>query len=407
MCRQREREAVSKQIEEASTSQVIVINSDSENEQKPLEDDEDDYDIWQAEARSCEHIDDRAPDAVVAILTNGAPKPKRSKIPRSWRKESQVVYSDEIEATQQNSSLKTKPDAERVVHKGEIAQQHMHQESSPPPAPCLMKSSEEASNPEHEILDDEQSSSPEASAIAVEHRKKITITKTERILFPKLHTSTSPPDTTPPSTAPLHRHQALDRLPSPPPAPSSWLLLARFFGLANPAPAAPSQPLTPVRAHIDADITAPIYIHLPWTTLHDYILLCYYLCSPPPVFNPHSRHIHYLNHPLSSDGWLHHISKHDIAVIDKFLAVLKSKGVLRPGFFHLGDGKRIDAWVVAQTLFRWWVKGVMHGEVRVRGRDRTGKMPGTNRAWTVEDITPFAGQEVDTELLLTGQSSSG
>jgi len=403
MCRQREREAVSKQIEEANTSQVIVINSASQDEQEPSEDDEDDYDIWQAEARSSELTDQNSPEAVMALLTNEALKPKRSKIPRSWRKESQVVYSDEIEATQQDSSLQITTDAARVIEKGEKAQQQMRQESSPPPARCLAESPEEASSPDHETpLYDGQNSSLEPSAIAAEHHKEITITKTERILFPKTHVST-----TSPGTPPLPRHQTLYRPPSPPPppAPSSWFLLGRFFGLSNPAPATP-QPLTPVRAHIDSEITAPIYIHLPWTLLHDYILLCYFLCEPPPAFNPHSPHARFLSRPLALDGWVHYISKHDIAVIDKFMAVLKSKGVRRPGWWHMGDGKAVEAWDVVEKLFVWWKNGIMHGEMKVRGGDKTGNMPGTNRAWTKKDIIPWPTKEIDTKLLLTGQSSS-
>lgn len=401
MCRQREREAVSKRIEEANTSQIIVINSDSEDEQGPPEDDEDDYDIWQAEARSSEHMSERSPDAIMALLTNEAPKPKRSKIPRSWRKESHVVYSDEIEATQQNSSLQIRTDAARVIDKGEKAQPQMHQESSPPPARRLAELSEEASSPEHKTLYDGQSSSLESSAVAVEHDKEITITKTERILFPKPHTSTPPP-----GTPPLHRHQTLYNPPSPLPAPSSWILLGRFFGLSKPAPESP-QPLTPIRAHIDSEITTPIYTHLPWTLLHDYILLCYFLCEPPPVFNPHSPHARFLSHPLALDGWVHHISKHDIAVIDKFMAVLKDKGVRRPGWWRTGDGKAIQAWDVAEMLFAWWRKGTMHGEIRVRSRDRTGNVPGTTMAWTAKDVIPWPTQEIDTQLLLRGQSSSG
>lgn len=297
--------------------------------------------------------------------------------------------------------MQTKMDAARVIDKGEKAQPQMHQESLPPPARSSAESSDETPSPEHETLYDGQSSSLESSAIAVEHHKEITITKTERILFPKAHIST-----TSPGTPPHHRHQTLHRPASPPPAPSSWLLLGRFFGLSNPAPAAP-QPMTPVRAHIDSEITAPIYTHLPWTLLHDYILLCYFLCEPPPVFNHHSLHARLLSHPLSMDGWVHYISKHDIAVIDKFMAVLKSKGVRRPGWWHMGDGKAIEAWDVVEKLFAWWKNGIMHGDLRVRDGDRTGNMPGTNRAWTKKDVIPWPTKEIDTKLLLTGQTSSG
>lgn len=106
---QREREAVSKQIEMANKSQVIIIDSDDEEEEKQ-EPDEDlaDNDIWQSEAQSAEQSRDTTPEASSISLQPEIIKPRRSKLPSPWRRNSQVVYSDEVEPTE--SDLFWQPD---------------------------------------------------------------------------------------------------------------------------------------------------------------------------------------------------------------------------------------------------------------------------------------------------------
>lgn len=104
---QREREVISKQIQEANTSQVIVINSDEERgdgsreeDDKEEEQDDDDVDIWQSEALSShKHLPAsmKAPEAQARCQFA---KPHRSKLPSPWRKHSQVVYSDEVAPTE-------------------------------------------------------------------------------------------------------------------------------------------------------------------------------------------------------------------------------------------------------------------------------------------------------------------
>ena len=110
---QREREAVIRQIEEANTSQVIVIEEskfeDESDEDVEYDDgyveepnDGEETDIWQAEANSSDHQvkplqaavpETRFPEQVL--------KPRRSKLPSPWRKQNQVVYSDETAHSQE------------------------------------------------------------------------------------------------------------------------------------------------------------------------------------------------------------------------------------------------------------------------------------------------------------------
>lgn len=106
---QREREAVSKQIEMANKSQVIVINSDDEEEEKQeAEDDSADSDIWQAEAQPADPSMETTPEAPDILLQPEVVKPRRSKLPSLWRRDSQIIYSDEVEPTE--SDLFWQPD---------------------------------------------------------------------------------------------------------------------------------------------------------------------------------------------------------------------------------------------------------------------------------------------------------
>ncbi|CAF9920775.1 hypothetical protein IMSHALPRED_004999 [Imshaugia aleurites] len=111
---QREREVVSRQIELANKSQVIVIDSDSdsddeaEEETQEPEEDVADSDIWQAEAQSADPSIESTPEASDILLQPEIVKPRRGKLPSPWRRNSQIIYSDEVEPTE--SDLFWQPD---------------------------------------------------------------------------------------------------------------------------------------------------------------------------------------------------------------------------------------------------------------------------------------------------------
>ena len=110
---QREREAVSKQIEMANKSQVIIIDSDDEGEEEQEEEQDPkedfaDTDVWQSEAQSANCSRQTTPEASQFSLQPEVLKPRRSKIPSPWRCNSQVIYSDEVEPTE--SDLFWQPD---------------------------------------------------------------------------------------------------------------------------------------------------------------------------------------------------------------------------------------------------------------------------------------------------------
>jgi serine/arginine repetitive matrix protein 2 len=94
----RERAAVSSQIESASPSKVIVIESDEERDPVNLSGKVDDAeeDIWQAEARlSSSMLEEQSSKA--QLRQEPSEKPRRSKIPSPWRKNTKgLVYSDDL-----------------------------------------------------------------------------------------------------------------------------------------------------------------------------------------------------------------------------------------------------------------------------------------------------------------------
>ncbi len=136
---QREREAVSKQIEMANKSQVIIIDSDDEEDEEKEEPEEDvaDSDIWQAEAQSTDRSRETTPETSNILLQPEVLKPRRSKLPSPWRRNSQVIYSDEVEPTE--SDLFWQPDQSQArASKRQNAKKGQVQDRSDISAECVL-----------------------------------------------------------------------------------------------------------------------------------------------------------------------------------------------------------------------------------------------------------------------------
>ena len=103
---QREREAVSREIDMVNSSQVIIIDSDLE-EQEEVDEEEDDYDVWQEEANSFEKPSEQLKGPKCG-LPQATVKPSRSKLPSPWRRNSQLLYSDEFTEVSSNYSPPSK-----------------------------------------------------------------------------------------------------------------------------------------------------------------------------------------------------------------------------------------------------------------------------------------------------------
>jgi len=129
---QREREVVSREIDMANSSQVIVISGDDTeavDESLTLEEDDNDaadVDICQAEANSSNHP--RASPSVDGdLFPEDIAKPRRGKIPSPWRRDSQMVYSDE--ATEDMSGLFWQPDQRAIQLAKEREERRRRKES--------------------------------------------------------------------------------------------------------------------------------------------------------------------------------------------------------------------------------------------------------------------------------------
>lgn len=92
---QRERDAISKQIQQANSSQVIVINSDDEDVGSPEITLEDDGDIWQEEAQNS-RTDHSSSDIPPIFRQTEAPKPRRSQLPSPWMRKCRDVLDSTI-----------------------------------------------------------------------------------------------------------------------------------------------------------------------------------------------------------------------------------------------------------------------------------------------------------------------
>ncbi|KAI4196218.1 MAG: hypothetical protein LQ350_006711 [Teloschistes chrysophthalmus] len=92
---QRERQAVSKQIQEANSSQVIVVNSDDETNSVHRATDEEDGDIWQEQAQSSGT--GQSTSDIPPIFRQTEPrKPRRSLLPSPWMRKTQDVLNSSI-----------------------------------------------------------------------------------------------------------------------------------------------------------------------------------------------------------------------------------------------------------------------------------------------------------------------
>lgn len=153
---QREREAVSREIQMANSSQVIVINSDDTeavDEQEALQDEASsavDVNIRQPETNSANHS--QASQTIdEALFTEEIVKPRRSKIPSPWRRDSQMVYSDE--ATEDPSGLFWQPD-QRAIQLAKEREERKRRKESHLDVSGMLKPTEKVNEETRAITDD-------------------------------------------------------------------------------------------------------------------------------------------------------------------------------------------------------------------------------------------------------------
>ncbi|MCJ1335136.1 hypothetical protein MMC09_000402 [Bachmanniomyces sp. S44760] len=137
---QKEREIVSRQIQMANSSQVIVIGDETRDGTFSTDNDEEDdifeikvqdevtEDVWQEEANSSGHSQQllpeapEVPSATETLFPDQIIKPRRSKLPSPWRRQSHIVYSDEP-SYYEGPSLS--PDVQQYKHVSDDSDDHL------------------------------------------------------------------------------------------------------------------------------------------------------------------------------------------------------------------------------------------------------------------------------------------
>ncbi|KAL8793833.1 MAG: hypothetical protein Q9195_003558 [Heterodermia aff. obscurata] len=486
---QREREDVIRQIEEANTSQVMVIDSDDEDDAGSEDRDEDNGDIWQEEAKSSNPNHDSSEQIANALLPTEPPKPRRSKLPRTWRRNSHMLYSDEVEHTEQDIAAQPKKEVKQAIEKGQMAKQNIRQKQKSPlpstptenvptasgpagrmvriegeshpierpgwrpvkgrlqtPAKKTLRNvlaqqyedeSAENSNDENEGASEnnqEQSMNVGSDSYANleqgatnEHdcsandalEEKVDTTsmvgeesiESEHIIEYEesledeseieLTRGTAAVSRTPPGSPPQHLFASLYVPPAPAqPTSTSWIghLTSYIPTIRTPAPTPVPNAENLDPAHWNLHPFPPLYTHLPFDSTHLRVFRPYFeaqMANPGTyTFNPYSPSAQLLNMPLwarNNYGWVRYLSKSDLGLVDKFMEVLRVKGVeRRPGLYFTGDERRIEELDVAKTLFDFWQDGVMHGTCRVEWEigNRVGNVPRTTIPVTPGKIKP-------------------
>lgn len=211
---QREREAVSKQIEMANKSRVIIIESDDENNEDP-EDNVADSDIWQAEAQSVDQYRETTPEASDILLQPELLKPRRSKIPSPWRRNSQVIYSDEVEPTE--SDLFWQPDQSqaRASKRRHAAKCQREDHLNISADSVLDNSMENARKVEAQIQLEASKALPVEDSLLSDDEDRITTTSMDHRLDHCFKQDTDPTMNPPVAATPSENNTVLELPPSP------------------------------------------------------------------------------------------------------------------------------------------------------------------------------------------------
>ena len=418
---QRERAAVSRQIEAANKSQIIVIDSDEEEENQEI-DGQDESDIWQAEAHSDDNTRGLNSESSNVLLQPEVVKPRRTKLPSSWRRGSQVIYSDELNSAEPD--LFWQPNrAQAQASKERSATKFLDRKQLETPSSSLFEISHDASN--HVLVDNEtleatleecppvlpvratgaapvdcsaQQQGPlDAATITTDQNDKDSENNDRTLLSPEsksaeIALSSNKKDKV--AIDPLllqkkHHPQAISLKPTETTS-TSWL-----GRLAGPiwrvfTPAAPLPPPATREDILCSSPHEPLCQFTPWEECHFRALGPLYYASllygshlfP---FNKSSPSARFCGATIiTSLGWSRTITPADCGITDAFMVLLDERG------YALGEpGEQwIDESLVVSMCVVLWVGMVMRGEVepdKAKG-EKVGLRKQEDRVWTREDI---------------------
>ena len=414
-----EREAVSRQIEMANKSQVIVIDDTSEIRDMSDEDEED-SDVWQAEANESR---EPTPEESEIVERPEITKPRRMQLPSPWRRNSQVVYTEGPKPNE--ADLFWMPDDSKSER---ATQEDTHSE-------CRLDSSKESASeqqhyhvhgPEDKVSrsDSSKAQSPEAPASAGNSQTPARRVNHGPVELPKTPEKTYIEDYTESFDEDMSLTPVCDRTvdafsPAESIAPIDPLLLQKpaheELQKRPQSPPGPIRPITQSQQSWLSRLTAPIWRAFtplpPPATKEDILSSGPYepLCQFTPWEGCHTRALSplyyasllYGSHIFPCDktvdscvyhgmkivtplGWTRHVTPADCGVVSAFMVLLDERG------FALSEpGERwIDDFIVFHQLVNLWVSMVMKGEVEVdesKG-EKSGLRKQGDRKWTKDDI---------------------
>ncbi|MCJ1252846.1 hypothetical protein MMC24_000652 [Lignoscripta atroalba] len=389
----REREAVSRQIQMANESQVIVIDSDESNEGNSYDHRNGEYagdegeDIWQAEAYSSDFDREPSPKAREApdvLFSDEVVKPRRSKLPSPWRRHSQVVYSDEAARNEEDLFWQPGPQksrtadtyADRIKLRTEVSQFSVLSElvdtavdsrdiDGQPAVLRNAQSSEESAEEEvvegnFSVAEDEDSDSGQefSDDLSDKHNYSEQI-KHEFHNFTEQdqpenaeesHPNKSNHNHPPPASTkqPTRPDSSPPQQPRQPPssAPTSWL--TRLTSLVIPIwPTSAPAPTTTIHSSKTSQDT-PSYLSLytPWNITHYRALHKIYTAARADhslcPYNPHSASAWLLDYPMrgsgADSGWAKDMEAWEVGVVEAFVEMLDREGVDDREVYGSGDG---------------------------------------------------------------------
>lgn len=399
---QLEREAVIRQIQAANSSQVIVINSDSEDE---YENDEED-DTWQEQAYSSGILSAPIYDVPAVLLPNHVPQPRRSQLPSPWRRQSEIASASRVpgndsELFWQPSRFVDPTDQCEKLPKEENGEDLKSQYSPPTSHPLDVKLSSNGSTFEPEsvlqispikqnirvtykvssaakqeipvssLLGDEEYAESWARSCGqtVEIEEQVTQDRAKKmapsvtqaaqktILGGKPVEVSSSKQRETVGFIPHKRVQVAES--------TSWLgYLASFVpAWGGPTAAMPHRlPNSESKLPRAGSLEGPLSLYMPWTTAHYSALYFHYAASKEGrkryAFNAKSASARYLGRIVHYRGWEKPVTKEDVAIVDAFMVDLKARGASEK---PRGNWK-IDDEVAVFKVFTLWYGGVLRGE---------------------------------------------
>ncbi|MCJ1432383.1 hypothetical protein MMC27_001739 [Xylographa pallens] len=413
---QREREAISRQIQEANSSQVIVIDSssisddnelmvdDEEDGTKKLEpkDGEETVDVWQCEAQqSFQNQNAANVESSEVLFSEEVIKPRRSKLPSPWRRNNQVVYSDD--PTPVENSVVWQPDLKHTV----TPQESVRRKRVRYDAADYSVLSEFIGQPDDEssqihdedrsmleMEEDSPSKKVQTSKILLHaqyHEKRLSIieknqtlqskeVETKKLSAPPTREYNSPH----PADSKKQNHVGQEASQHLQPSSHSWLsritsFVPRLQGLI-PTISSTAKPITVTLSKSEPTVSTSIpgpldrkdslSVYKPWTVPHYCALQPLYLAAKKDKklypYDPQSPSAWLRGRDIFSLGWKKVVEEWELGVVDTFLDMLDVYGVNDCEIDKDGHVKElIDEREVINRIFSLWVGEVQRQETPV------------------------------------------